>query len=98
MPVDESNMIDLDSIIGVYSISNTGTVLLHKIDYERDRVLASMNGCEPCWYDITESEMNEEIVQGFWLCAIFVPFHLVMRFYEYAIKRADGSSALDQTA
>lgn len=84
MPVDESNMIDLDSIIGVYSITNTGTVLLHKIDYEGDRVLASMNGRDPCWYDITESEMNGEMVQGFWLYTIFVPFYLVMRFYDYA--------------
>lgn len=84
MPVEESNMIDLDSIIGVYSITNTGTVLLHKIDYDGDRVLASLNGINPCWYDITESELDGEMVQGFWLCAIFVPFFLVMRFYEYA--------------
>ena len=77
-------MIDLDSIIGVYSITNTGTVLLHKNDYDGGRVLASMNGRDPCWYDITESEMNGEMVQGFWLCAIFVPFYLVLRFYEYA--------------
>lgn len=46
--------------------------------------MASLNGINPCWYDITEEEMDGETVQGFWLCAIFVPFCLVMRFYEYA--------------
>ena len=31
MPVQESEMIDLDHVIGVYPICNTGIVLLHKI-------------------------------------------------------------------
>ena len=84
MPVGESTTIDMDSIIGIYPITNTGSVLIHKIDYGEERVLASLNGINPCWYDITESELDGEMVQGFWLCAIFVPFFLVMRFYEYA--------------
>ncbi len=84
MPVQESEMIDLNHVIGVYPICNTGIVLLHKIDYTEERVMASLNGINPCWYDITEEEMDGETVQGFWLCAIFCPFCEIMRFYEYA--------------
>lgn len=83
MPVGESAMIDMDSIIGIYPITNIGSVLIHKIDYGAERVLASLNGSDPDWYDITEAEIDEEMAQGFWLCAVFVPFFLVMRFYEY---------------
>jgi hypothetical protein len=34
-------MIDLASVIGVYPICNTGAVLVHKIDYGEEKVLAS---------------------------------------------------------
>ena len=33
-------MIDLASVIGVYPICNTGAVLVHKIDYGEEKVLA----------------------------------------------------------
>ncbi len=83
MPVHESEMIDLDSIIGIYPICNTGSVLVHKIDYGEERVMASINGQSVGWYDITESEIDGEMVQGFWLCALFVPLCEILRFYEY---------------
>ncbi len=43
----ENRMIDLASVIGVYTICNTGAVLVHQIDYSEDRVLASINGQGP---------------------------------------------------
>ena len=47
-------MIDLSTVIGVYPLCNTGAVLLHKIDYGEDRVLASINGKNPEWCSLKE--------------------------------------------
>lgn len=76
-------MIDLSTVIGVYSLSNTGAVLVHAIDYTEDKVLASINGENPQWCDITEAcrEGEDELELGFFLGSIFVPFCDVMRFY-----------------
>ena len=79
----ESKMIDLSTVIGVYTICNTGAVLVHAIDYGEDKVLASINGIEPEWCDLTEEymEVTQELELGFRLGSLFVPFCEVMRFY-----------------
>ena len=77
------DMIDLSTVIGWYGLCNTGTVLVHKIDYGEDKVLASINGKDPEWCDMKEeySEMSEELELGFSLGGLFIPFSEVMRFY-----------------
>ena len=76
-------MIDLASVIGVYPICNTGAVLVHKIDYDEEKVLASINGDSPEWCSLTEQYVQEtgEVELGFELGSFFVPFHEVQRFY-----------------
>ena len=78
----ESKIIDLSTVIGVYTLCNTAAVLVHKIDYGEDRVLASINGIEPEWCDMIEeySEETQELELGFYLGSLFVPFWQVMRF------------------
>jgi len=51
-------MIDLASVIGVYPICNTGAVLVHKIDYGEEKVLASINGEGAEWCSLTEEYMK----------------------------------------
>ena len=81
----ENKMIDLDTVIGVYSLTNTGAVLVHAIDYGEDKILASINGENPEWYSLTEQYMEVlgEETLGFTIGDFFVPFCEVMRFYEY---------------
>ncbi len=75
-------MIDLTKVIGVYSLSNTGAVLVHAIDYGEDKILASINGQNPEWCSMTEEyvELTEELELGFRIGDLFVPFCEVMRF------------------
>ena len=72
----ESKMIDALKIIGMYPICNTGAVLVYKIDYVEDKVLAGINDQPPEWCSLTEeySEATEEIEPGFNLGSFFVPF------------------------
>ena len=81
--MEEQNMIDLTKIIGVYGLCNTGAVLVHAIDYADDKVLASINGENPLWCEITEAcrAGEDELESGFFLGSFFVPFSDVMRFY-----------------
>ena len=51
--MDGTRMIDLSTVIGVYAICNTGAVLVHAIDYGEDKVLASINGEDAEWCDLT---------------------------------------------
>ena len=83
----ENAIIDLSAVIGVYPICNTGAVLVHAIDYGEDRVLASINGENPEWCDMTEEymELTGELEQGFHLGELFIPFCEVMRFTGGAI-------------
>ena len=76
-------MIDLASVIGVYPISNTGAVLLHKIDYGEEKVLASINGEGAEWCSLTEEymETSGELELGFHLGELFIPFCEIMRFF-----------------
>ena len=50
----QQRMIDLSTVIGVYTLTNTGAVLVHAIDYGEDKVLASINGISPEWCSLTE--------------------------------------------
>ena len=79
----ENRMIDLASVIGVYTICNTGAVLIYQIDYSEDRVLASINGQGAEWCSLTEEymETSGELELGFHLGQLFIPFCEVMRFY-----------------
>ena len=79
----ESKMIDLSTVIGVYPVCNTGAVLIHAIDYEGDRVLASINRIDPAWCDLTEQyvEETQDAELGFSLGSLFVPFFRVERFF-----------------
>lgn len=79
----ENAVIDLTKVIGLYPICNTGAVLVHRIDYGEDRVLASINGANAEWCSLTEEymEMSGELELGFHLGELFVPFCEVMRFF-----------------
>lgn len=79
----ESKMIDLSTVIGVFPVCNTGAVLVHAIDYGEDRVLASINGIDPAWCDLTEQyvEETQDTELGFTLGSLFVPFFRVERFF-----------------
>ena len=79
----ESKMINLATVIGVYPLCNTGAVLVHKIDYGEDMVLASVNGTDPKWCSLSEEyyECSGEPELGFYLGSIFIPFIEVQRLY-----------------
>ena len=81
--MEQGKVIDLSKVIGVYGLCNTGSVLVHAIDYPEDKVLASINGDNPQWCEITEAcrEGEDELELGFFLGSFFVPFCDVMRFY-----------------
>ena len=81
--MEQGKVIDLSKVIGVYSLCNTGSILVHAIDYPEDKVLASINGDNPQWCEITEAcrEGEDELELGFFLGSFFVPFYDVMRFY-----------------
>jgi hypothetical protein len=74
--------------IGVFAVCSTGGICVHAIDHAEDKVLASMNGKDPKWYDIVEKplseitgeeEDNEIWESGFLFGSFFVPFSEVMR-------------------
>ena len=77
------SVIDLTKVIGLYGLTNTGTVLVHRFDYPEDRVLASINGRNPEWCELTEKywEGTGETELGFMLGSFFIPLCEVMRFY-----------------
>ncbi|MBQ9030143.1 MAG: hypothetical protein IJV41_02480 [Oscillospiraceae bacterium] len=65
-------------VIGVYPLTNTGGVCVHEI--EGDTVLASINGKDPIWCDVTEKvNDDDEWESGFVLGSFFIPFSQVMR-------------------
>ena len=79
----EARIIDLKTVIGVYTLCNTGAVLVHAIDYGEDKVLASINGISPEWCSLTKEYMEStgELELGFSLGSFFIPLCEVMRFY-----------------
>ena len=40
-----------NKVIGVFAVCNTAGICVHEIDHAEDRVLASMNGIDPEWYE-----------------------------------------------
>ena len=62
-------------MIGVYTICNTGSLLVHEIDYTEDMVLVSLNGGRKEWCNITYTEDG----LGFMWGEMFIPFSEVMR-------------------
>lgn len=72
-------MKNTETVIGAYLFCNTGSVLVHAID--GDRVLASINGEDAAWCDVTEEyvEATEELECGFRFGKRFIPFSEVMR-------------------
>lgn len=76
-----SKVIDANDIIGVYAICNTGSILVHKIDYAGERVLVSLNGGNREWCDLEEgcADGSSEMETGFRWGEFFVPFAEVMR-------------------
>ncbi|MBO5567991.1 MAG: hypothetical protein J6A79_03545 [Clostridia bacterium] len=80
----EDRIIDLKHVVGVYPLTNTGAVLVHRIDYPNEKVQASINGIDPSWCDLIEQYMETtgEMELGFNLGAFFVPFCDVQRFYK----------------
>ena len=42
----------MSKIIGVFPMFNTGGICVHAIDDAEDKVLASVNGENPEWYEI----------------------------------------------
>lgn len=76
-------MVNLRDVIGIYGLCNTGSVLVYKIDYGEDRVLAGINADPPEWCEIKDQyvEGSEELETGFALGKLFIPFSEVMRFY-----------------
>ena len=75
--------IDLSDVIGVFPLTNVGAVLVHKLDYGEDKVLASVNGEEKTWCSLIEKLDDDigELEPGFYLGSIFVSMKDVMRFY-----------------
>ena len=74
-----------EKVIGVFPMFNTGAICVHAIDYAEDKVLASMNGENPEWCEMSEKPQSEiggeseELEAGFVFGSFFVPFSQVMR-------------------
>jgi len=81
--VPEDRIIDLKTVIGMYPIGGRGAVLIHRINYDRDRIQASINGIDPEWVELKEQYMETtgELETGFILAGLFVPFYAIMRFH-----------------
>lgn len=79
----EDRIIDLKTVIGIYPIRGNRAVLIHRINYDRDRVQASINGMDPQWVELKEQYMETtgELGMGFFLGEFFVPFYAIRRFH-----------------
>ena len=71
-------------VIGIYTVSNTGSIVVHKI--EDDRVEISLNGNKPEWVEIIERwiDCDEDYVEevnelGFMWGELFIPFSEILR-------------------
>ncbi len=74
-----------EKVIGVFPMFNTGGICVHAIDYAEDKVLASVNGENPEWCEMSEKSQSEvggesdELESGFLFGSFFIPFSQVMR-------------------
>ena len=50
-----------EKIIGVFPMFNTGGICVHAIDDAEDKVLASVNGENPEWCEMTEQPQEMEM-------------------------------------
>ena len=91
----QQRMIDLSTVIGVYTICNTGAVLVHAIDYGEDKVLASINGISPEWCSLTEQymETSGELELGFVLASSSFRFARSCDFTEVRIEEDSGTES-----
>lgn len=70
-------------VIGSYPFCNTGSVVIHEIDYAEDKVLASINCIDPQWYDIEwYIDEDTEPKPGFNMGDWFINLDEVMRVEE----------------
>ncbi len=76
-----SETVDSNKAVGVYPLCNTGSIMVHAIEPEEDRVLASINGENPEWCAIKDEycETTGQMEPGFVLGSFFVPFAEVMK-------------------
>ena len=68
-------------VIGVYPLTNLGSLLVHVIDEENDKVLASINWRKPEWYEMSEESTGSSVEEepGFWFGELWIPWSEVMR-------------------
>ena len=67
-------------VIGCFPLTNAGAVLIHRIDYGEEKVLASINGKNPELYSMTTEQTEDGGYEpGIRLGFLFVPFSQVQR-------------------
>ena len=65
--------------IGVYPLTNTAALLVHNIDYVKDRLLVSLNGNDPQWYEIKTENIDGYWESGFYFGGTFVMVADILR-------------------
>lgn len=63
------------NIMGVYPLTNNGSIVIHDISNADEAVLASINGVDPEWYKIEEAEDGS---LGFLFGKMYIPFSEVI--------------------
>ena len=76
--------IDINKVIGLYPLFYTAVVVIHEIDYAKDKVLISINGDDPKWCDISEQyiKTTKKWELGFYLGSTFIAFSNVIKLRE----------------
>ena len=82
--MDDSHIVSANGlpVIGVYTISNNGSLVVHAIDDERVQV--SLNGGEPEWCErysqiVVDDQGEFDMEDGFLWGEMKVPFSGIMR-------------------
>ena len=73
--VREVTLTDANDIIGLYPLTNCGTLVIHNINDLDELVEVSLNGEDKDWYPLAD---DPEQGQGFLWGELFVPFSDVM--------------------
>ena len=68
-------------VIGVYPLTNLGSVLIHVMDVDAGKVLASINGTRPEWYEMSEEYSGPSVEEesGFWFGELWIPWSEVLK-------------------